>query len=103
MDFKVVWSPEALEDLEVIAEYIERDSRFYASAVVTKILEIAESLKNFPKTGRIVPEIGEENIRERLIYSYRLVYQIQKHQILIVAVIHGKRMFENVIERFKNA
>jgi addiction module RelE/StbE family toxin len=102
MDFKIEWSPEALEDLEAIAEYIERDSRFYASAVVTKILEIAESLKNFPKRGRIVPEIGEENIRERFVYSYRLVYQIKEHQILIIAVIHGKRIFENIIERFKN-
>ena len=34
MDFKVVWSPEAIEDLESIAEYISRDSEFYAQAVV---------------------------------------------------------------------
>jgi len=27
--------------------------------------------------------------------------QIQGHQILIVAVIHGKQMFENIIERFE--
>ena len=34
MDFPVVWSPEAIEDLESIAEYIGRDSDFYARAVV---------------------------------------------------------------------
>lgn len=33
MDFKVAWSPEAIEDLESIAEYIGRDSEFYARAV----------------------------------------------------------------------
>ena len=27
----LAWSPEALEDLELIAEYIERDSAFYAA------------------------------------------------------------------------
>ena len=30
----VVWSPEALEDVNDIAAYIARDSGFYAAAVV---------------------------------------------------------------------
>lgn len=30
MDLEVKWSPEAKEDLESIAEYIARDSEFYA-------------------------------------------------------------------------
>ncbi len=38
MDLKVVWSPEAIEDVESIAEYIGRDSEFYAGAVATKII-----------------------------------------------------------------
>jgi addiction module RelE/StbE family toxin len=101
MDFKVVWSPEAIEDLEAIAEYIERDSEFYARVVVSKILDMTRSIKDFPKIGRIAPDVGDENIRERFVYSYCLVYQIREHQILIVAVIHGKQMFENIIERFE--
>ena len=83
MDFKVVWSPEALEDLEAIAEYIERDSEFYARAVVNKILDIAKNIKNFPKIGRVAPEIIDENIRERFVYSYRVVYQIRGQQIFM--------------------
>ncbi len=39
-------------------------------------------------------------IRERFIYSYRLVYRIEPGRILVVAVIHGKRLLENVSERF---
>ena len=63
MDFKIVWSPEAIEDIEAIAEYIKRDSEFYAAAVVSKILEMARIVKYFPMTGRVVPETGDENIR----------------------------------------
>jgi len=48
----------------------------------------------------VVPEIGDEDIRERFIYSYRLVYKIQQKRILIVAVIHGKRLIENIEARF---
>ncbi len=100
MDYKVEWSPEATEDLQAIAEYIERDSEFYARAVVTKILDVSRSVRNLPLAGRVVPEIGDENIRERFAYSYRVVYQIEESQIIIAAVIHGKRRFENISDRF---
>ncbi len=33
MDLEVRWSPEAIEDLEAIAEYIARDSEYYARTV----------------------------------------------------------------------
>ena len=100
MEYRVTWSPEAVEDLESIAEYIERDSSFYAQSVVSQILEISGKVKEFPLIGRMLPEIGDENIRERFIYSYRLVYKIQQQRILIVAVIHGKRLIENIEARF---
>ncbi|WP_022947404.1 type II toxin-antitoxin system RelE/ParE family toxin [Methylohalobius crimeensis] len=99
MDLEVKWSPEAIEDLEAIAEYIARDSEYYARAVVTEILSVSRSTGEFPLIGRIVPEIGDEHIRERFIYSYRLVYRVESVRILIVAVIHGKRLLENIAER----
>ena len=103
MDLEVEWSPEATEDLELIAEYIARDSEFYARAVVTKILAISRDIREFPLIGRVVPELGNEHIRERLVYSYRLVYRIEAERILIIAVIHGKRLLENVSERFEDS
>ncbi|MBN1930721.1 MAG: type II toxin-antitoxin system RelE/ParE family toxin [Desulfobacterales bacterium] len=72
MEYRVVWSPETVEDLESIAEYIERDSLFYSRAVVSKILKVSRKIKEFPLIGRVVPEIGDVNIRERFIYSYQL-------------------------------
>jgi plasmid stabilization system protein ParE len=42
--------------------------------------------------GRVVPEIGQKNIRERFVYSYRVIYRIELEQILVVAVIHGSRL-----------
>ena len=100
MDLEVRWSPEATEDLEAIAEYIARDSEYYARAVVTEILFVSRDVGEFPMIGRMVPEIGDEYIRERFVYSYRLVYRVESNKVLIVAVIHGKRLLENVSERF---
>lgn len=101
MDYTVKWSPEAAEDLESIAEYIARDSEFYARSVVYKILAVSRKIPEQPMIGRIVPEIGAKEIRERFVYSYRLVYRVQNRNILIVAIIHGKRLLENVSERFE--
>jgi len=38
MAFKLAWSKEALEDIESIASYIEKDSPVYAKSVVSKFL-----------------------------------------------------------------
>ena len=100
MALKIQWSPEAVEDLESIAEYIGRDSLFYAKAVVNKIITVSYQLQSHPRLGRIVPEIGIDNIRERFVYSYRLIYSIQEKVILMVAIIHGKRLLENIFNRF---
>ena len=101
MDYIVKWSPEATEDLESIAEYIARDSKFYARSVVSKILTVSRKIPEQPMIGRVVPEIGENEIRERFVYSYRVVYRIKNSTITIVAIIHGKRLLENVSERFE--
>ncbi len=95
MAFRLEWSAEAIEDIEAIASFIEKDSLTYAQAVVSKFLEKAEILQEFPEMGRTVPELNTEHIREIFVYSYRLVYKVYENKILIVAVIHGKRLLEN--------
>lgn len=95
MAFKLEWSEEALEDIESIATYIEKDSPTYAKSVVSKFFEKAEILKNFTELGRKVSELNNRNIREIFVYSYRLIYKIDKETILFVAVVHGRRLLEN--------
>lgn len=97
---RLSWSPEAIEDLNSIRDYIARDSLFYARSVVRKVLGTAKQIPEAVEIGRIVPEVGDINIRERFVYSYRLVYKIDEMQITVVAVIHGKRLLENISERF---
>lgn len=94
------WSREAMEDLNSIGEYIAKDSIFYARSVVRKVFATAKQIPDAAELGRIVPEIDDQNIRERFVYSYRLVYKIEDEQIIIVAVIHGKRLIENISDRF---
>ena len=101
MALRLSWSPEAIEDIEAIASYIERDSPFYAKAVASKIVETAESIPMHPGVGRLVPEIGDPSIRERFVFSYRVIYRIETDQILVAAVIHGSRMLGQFIPRIE--
>ena len=94
MAFRLVWSEAAVEDIESIATYIEKDSPIYAKAVVSKFFEKADALKEFARMGRIVPELNDPDIREIFVYSYRLIYQIEDDTIVFVAVVHGKRLLE---------
>ena len=96
MAYELVWSDEALEDISSIATYIEKDSPFYAKAVVSKFFEKAEALIDFSELGRVVPEIKEKSIREIFVYSYRLIYKVENNEILIIAVVHGKRLLDNI-------
>ena len=89
----VAWSLEAVEDVEAIAAYIQRDSPWYAKAVVSKIVETVETIPDFPELGRAVPELGDAAIRERFVHRYRVIYRLDAGQILIVAVIHGRQDF----------
>jgi toxin ParE1/3/4 len=89
----VRWTKPAKHDLKQIHDYIARDSKVYAEKVSLEIVEKTEILDSFPRAGRIVPEMGDANIRELFIYSYRLIYQIFSGKIEILALIHGKRNF----------
>ena len=90
----VCWSPEAIEDLEAIAAYIERDSVWYAKAVVSRIVETVETIPEFPELGRVVPEIASYSIRERFVHGYRIIYRVEEERILVAAVIHGSRLLQ---------
>jgi len=89
----VIWAVPARNDLKQIHDYIAKDSKYYAQNVVQEIVAKTEMLTDFPEIGPVVPEIGNPNIRELLVYSYRLVYEISETGIEILTIIHGRRDF----------
>jgi toxin ParE1/3/4 len=90
---KVVWTQRALLDLEDIGEYISKDSIRYAKLTLEKLLDAASLIVINPLLGRIVPETSDKSIRERIIGSYRVIYQIRSDNfVLILTVFHSARL-----------
>jgi len=81
--------------VEAIASYIAADSPFYAGSVVRRIVALTRMLEKFPFAGRKVPEFEDENLREVIAYSYRIIYRVEAAEVIVAAVIHGKRNLES--------
>jgi toxin ParE1/3/4 len=90
----IFWSIPARDDLKGIHNYIARDSNHYAKRVTQDIREKAKLLRDFPQLGKMVPEIGEEDVREINLYSYRIMYETMPNMIYVHAVIHMRRHFK---------
>jgi len=93
----LIWSPQAIEDIQAIAEYIARDSTVYAETTVEQIFQAPERLMQFPKLGRVVPEKNDESIREIFVFQYRIIYEVLVSEIHVLTVVHGKRIIEDLI------
>ena len=82
---EVIWTGPAWDDLEAAAEYIARDSEYYAASFVQEVKDASESLSEMGERGQIVPEFRDPSIREFLVRPYRLVYRLLPDQVTILA------------------
>jgi plasmid stabilization system protein ParE len=82
-------------DLKNIYEYIAADSSYYAKIHINRIRTKARALKQQPRLGRVVPEMGIENIRELIFGSYRIIYRIvNPERIDIITIYHSARILK---------
>lgn len=89
---EVKWLPGAIDDLHSIAEHIAADSPAHAAAVVARVISLAAELARFPLSHRRVPKWNDENIRQRIVYSFRLIFRVRANRVDILAIIHGARL-----------
>ena len=88
----VRWSDQAKADLKAIHNYIARDSAHYAKQVTRDIVDKVDALVELPRLGRIVEELGENNVREIAVYSYRILYEIMPgDDIVVLTAVHKRR------------
>lgn len=87
------WTIQAAQDLENIFKYISNDSRKYAELHILRLKNKTKLLVKYPKSGRIVPEYNNENIRELIYGNYRIIYRIVSNErVDIITVFHTSRI-----------
>jgi len=87
----LVWTNEALEELESICSSIARSSVSAAELFATRVFETVERLETFPRSGRLVPEDHEGDLREIIVGPYRIIYSVVGQTVFIYMIHHGAR------------
>jgi toxin ParE1/3/4 len=93
MAYKLIWSPAARDDLHDIVVFIARDNPNRAMSFGYELISETDRLREFPESGRIVPEYRNDHIREIIFRPYRIVYRIDYDTKLceIARVWHSAR------------
>jgi len=96
---EIVWNPQAQENLRSIKSFymdagVDEDS---IDNFLLGIFEAAKKLSKHPKSGRVVPEIGDPNFRE-IIWNntWRVIYMPPKNVddvVEIMNVLHTAQNF----------
>jgi toxin ParE1/3/4 len=101
--FEVLLTEGAEQDLEAIHDYIsEFDCVANANYVLDGLMEVVESLSEFPERGSYPKELVALGIREyRQIFfkPYRVIYRVTGNQIIIYLIADGRRDMQSVLER----
>ena len=97
---EVIVSQFAEDDLSEIVEYYFSLNPNYVENIVSEFETNVLSLQQYPKRGRIVPELDRQGIsqyRELIQGYYRIVYEISEDKVIVHTIIDGRRNFEDII------
>ena len=88
---KVRYSPESVEDLHRVVEFVEVKNPFAARRIAIDLQEGVDKLKQFSKIGLPVLKAPDpEQIRDLYIGSYTVRYLINDEIIYILRIWHNK-------------
>jgi plasmid stabilization system protein ParE len=94
MDYRVVLSSSARDDLRNIVRYISIDAPDRAVRFGRFLISRTRILSRFPELGRVVPEFDDPSIPEIIVRrSYRVVYRLNhsQHLVEIIRFWHAAR------------
>jgi plasmid stabilization system protein ParE len=89
---KIQWSPLSVERISEIADYIAQDSPVAAEKWVHSIFDRVEQIKDFSRSGHVVPELNRKDIREIIFANYRIIYRIETRIVSILTVRHSRQI-----------
>ena len=96
---KVIWDDEAKYSLRSIYHYIKkRESVEVARKVRNKIASSARTLNDFAEKLEEEPVLRNEpgNYRYKVIWSYKIIYEVTEGAIYIVDIFHTSRDPSNI-------
>lgn len=88
---EVIWTEPALQDLNDVAEYIALDNPEAAGDLVKAVFKSTERLEDFPRSGRVPPELPNSVYRELLVPPCRIFYRQDQERVFILYVMRAEQ------------
>ena len=92
MTLEVVFTPVARSQFLEALAYIHADNPSAALAFREKAESSLSRLRDFPESGRTLPEFPDLPFREVIVTPYRFFYRVKGEMVWIVAVWHGAQL-----------
>ena len=87
---KLYYSPESIQDLDRLREFIEQKNPLAARRIANAILEGIEKLRVFPNMGLPVDRAPKPKvIRDLYVGKYTIRYLVSNESIYILRIWHG--------------
>ena len=97
MPGRILRTPEALQDLDDIWDYIAQDSGTAADRVLDELQKRFELLAGNPELGELQPLLSDGKYRRFCFRKYVIYYRPLADGIVLVRVLHGARDHEKLI------
>ena len=88
---EVIWTENALVDLNQIAEYIAISNLSAAKKLVDAVFTTVERLSSHPESGRKPPEIAHLHYREIILNPCRIFYKFDNDRVFVLYVMRQER------------
>ena len=99
--YNIVFSPQALEDLEETKAYITEELCNEKSAVktVSKILKDIRMLSDFPESAPLLSSIVDFDTSYRFLVcgNYVAFYRLEENEVRVVRILYGRRNFMQIL------
>jgi plasmid stabilization system protein ParE len=94
---RVKYSPESIDDLQCVVEFVEIKNPYTARRIAIDIQEGVDKLKEFPEIGLPVLKANNpEKIRDLYIRNYTVRYLLSDQIIYVLRVWHNKENGKNL-------
>jgi len=88
LTLRIVWTPEAADNLDAIVTYVELFHPPAAKRLALRLIALADSLAIYPNRGR---NVGNGWREMTIVPPYVMRYRVEDDRVVILRVRHGAR------------
>lgn len=76
------------------ARFLAPDDADARQRFAAEVFDRVQLLARFPRSGRVLPELGPAHIRELIVRGHRVIYRVRPGVVELLTIRDGRRRFD---------